>query len=141
MPHSRLSPALIFRSFVLSLLLTVAFAPLLGLRYGWPWAGQFAFFAGWSVANLYLFARALINIVQTRSILAAVLELAGLGALFAILLLFFARVRPNLWAFVYGFHLPYAVMILGVLGWRLAHGGTGRSALSPDGERTSKTDG
>ena len=112
------SPALFFRSLKASLVLTVAIALYAWAALDWAWAHAFLFFAFWNILNLYFFATLLLGLVERQGLVAMASRLAALAALIAILLLFSTLTQPKLSAFLYGFHLPYLVLILKIAGWR-----------------------
>ena len=118
-------------------MLTVLAIPLLWSRLGWPWAHAFLFFSFWSVANLFFLSRMLLGLVEKRGLLRHLGDGFALTILVGILLLFFGTMAPNLWAFACGFHLPYLVVILKVLGWHMTRGS---GPADPDAGAASTTE-
>lgn len=128
--ETELTPAIVFRALRASLVVAVVFALYLWGALGWPWAHSFLFFAVWSVANLQCLSRALLAAVGRRG-WAALGWFVCLPVLFAILLLFFARLSPTFSAFAAGFHLPYVVLALKIIGWRMTRPAP-KAAPQPD---------
>lgn len=137
-----ITPDVFFRALKAALWITAFFVPFAWVRFGWTWAGAFAFFSVWNVANLFLLARILLDAVNRRPKGRIALQGAALFVLVVILLLFFGMIRPSVSTFLCGFHLPYVVLAMKVIGWRMTHrAGRVQPAGAPSDTKQAKEDG
>ncbi len=128
-----LSASVMNRALFKTAILVAFLFPIIWIWLGWMAGIDFMFFSSWNICNLFFLSKTLILMgIKKRFVLGALYG-GGVFLLIAILLLYFNYVRPTLFSFLVGFHLPYAVLVLQALGRNREYPMDLREARAPEG--------